>query len=301
VDSTRITVGFPLYRSRRFLDILVENIEAVSAGGADVELLISDRHLQDDTIDVLEARFRGDPRFRFLRATDGIDWVAHFNLIMREARGAYVVIMGHDDTYSPGYVATLADALDRTPEAVLAYGRVEQLSLDGYLPTMPFTPPPVANTDPWSMRASLRMLTTWQLWFAFRGMVRRDVVTAQSLYIRPTRQNMRADIYWVFALSLYGRLAFVPDCHCLKRFHRSSGGAGWTHGGRQALDACRVLRSYLLDHARSRADRVLAACVLYPWCLVQPLLPRGAAKRLMRALERRRAAARPASRTAAPS
>jgi hypothetical protein len=129
------------------------------------------------------------------------------------------------------------------------------------------------------------MLTLWQLWFAFRGMVRREVVERSNLYIRQTRLNVRADIYWVFALSLRGRLLFVPSCWCTKRFYRSSTGAAWRFDFGQSLDACRVLRSYLNDFARSRRDAVVGQLVVYPWCVAQALLPAGAARRLLHIYE----------------
>ena len=42
-----VSVGFPLYRSRRFLDNIVENLEAIDY--PNLEMLVSDRHLHDDT------------------------------------------------------------------------------------------------------------------------------------------------------------------------------------------------------------------------------------------------------------
>jgi GT2 family glycosyltransferase len=274
-----VSVGFPLYRSNRFLHTIVENIEAI--GDENVEIVISDRHLADDAIDTLEARFGSDPRCRFLRGTDALNWVEHFNLLFREARGKYAVLMFHDDSYPANYVGDLARALEARPDAALAFGRVDQISLDGFLPTLPFTPPPFSAADAWSLTTSLRALTVWQLWFAFRGMVRRDLVVGSDLYIRQTYRNIRADIYWVFALSLLGPLIFVPSCHCVKRFYRSSTAADWRFDLRQSLNACRVLRSYLNDFAGSRRDALVGQLVLYPWCIVQALLPAGTARRLL--------------------
>jgi glycosyltransferase involved in cell wall biosynthesis len=297
-----VSVGIPLHRSRRFLETIVENLEAI--GYPNVEIIISDRHLLDDTIAILQRRFGTDPRFRFLRATDGLNWVEHYNLLLRESRGSYAVVMPHDDSYPPSYVTELVAALESHPEAVLAFGRVEQVSIDGFLPTLPFSPPPFSPDADWSIRDSLRMLTVWQLWFAFRGMVRKDVIEQSNLFIRPTHRNIRADIYWVFGLSLKGRLEFVPSCSCTKRFYRSSTGADWRFDLRQSLDACRVLRSYLNDFARSRMDAMLGQLVVFPWCLVQALLPAGAARRLLSAYQTRvavTAAGRlPAGQRAAP-
>ena len=287
-----VSVGVPLYASNRFLKIIVENIQSIAY--PNIEVIFSDRHLLDDALERLKQRFGSDGRCRFLEGTDELSWVEHFNLLLRESKGKYAVVMPHDDSYPPHYVGDLAAALERRPEAVLAFGRVEQLSLDGFLPTLPFSPPPVDPTRPWSLSDALRLLTMWQLWLAFRGMVRCSIVRRSNLYLRPTYRNIRADIYWVFGLLLRGPLEFVPSCWCTKRFHQSSTGAVWRFDLRQSLDACRVLSSYLRDLAPSRLDALAGRIVVCPWCVVQALLPRGTARRLLdfyetRVVRRRRA------------
>jgi len=273
-----VSVGIPLYRSRRFLEIIVDNIEAIAY--PNVEIIVSDQHLLDDTTDVLKRRFGGDARVRFLEGRTGPTWVENFNLLLRQATGKYFLWMAHDDSYSTNYIGDLVAALEDHPDAVLAFGRVDQVSLDGFLPTFPFSPPPVSPREPWSLACSLRVLTLWQLWIAFRGLARRDVVEQSNLYIRQTHRNIRADICWVFGLSLKGRLLFVPTCQCTKRFYRSSAGANWRFGIRQSLDAFRVLRSYLNDFAPSRRDAVVGQLVVFLWCVSQGFLPTKLARQL---------------------
>jgi glycosyltransferase involved in cell wall biosynthesis len=287
VERPLVSVGIPLCRSRRFLDVIVGNLEAIAYGN--VEVIVSDRHGDDDTLEVLRCRFGADRRFRFLAATDGLNWVEHYNLLLRAARGRYAVLFPHDDSYPASYIGELVTALEARPDAVLAFGGVERLSLEGFLPVPPFSPPPMPPRSGWALGASLRMLTLWQLWIAFRGMVRCDVVRRSNLYLRETRGNVRADIYWVFALSLRGRLLYVPSCTCTRRFHRTSTGAGWRYGLAESLNACRVLRSYLNDFAPSRRDALIGQMVVIPWCLVQPWLPRGTGRRVLALYARRRA------------
>jgi glycosyltransferase involved in cell wall biosynthesis len=270
-----VSVGFPLYRSLQFVEIVVRNIEAIQY--PNVEFIVSDRHQLDDALVLLKQKYGADPRFRFLAGTDQLSWVEHFNLILRHCRGKYALWMGHDDSYPSNYIPDLVAELEANPDAALAFGGVEQISLDGFLPTFPFVPPPIRAGEAWSMDDSVRLLTLWHLWVAFRGVVRRGIVEESDLYIRETYGNIRADIYWVFGLSLKGRLCYVPSCYCTKRFHRSSGGANWSFGIRQSLNACRVLRSYFNDYA---AASWKARAVVYLWCLVQGVLPAGLARGL---------------------
>src|SRR5215510_3322359 len=187
-----VSVGIPLYRSRGFLEIIIQNIEAI--GYTNVEIIISDQHLLDDTLEVLRERFGSDARFRFLEGNDGLNWVENYNLLLRRSTGKYFLWMAHDDSFPSNYIGELVSALEEHPDAVLAFGRVEQISLDGFLPTFPFSPPPILPDEHWSICCSLRVLTLWQLWIAFRGVVRREVVERSDLYIRQTYRNIRADI-----------------------------------------------------------------------------------------------------------
>jgi glycosyltransferase involved in cell wall biosynthesis len=273
-----VSVGIPLYRSSRFLETIVENIESIRY--PNVEILISDRHSLDDTMDVLQQRYGADNRFRFFRETDRIGWVDNFNFLLQQAKGTYFACMPHDDSFPPAFIGELVAVLEQHQDAVLAFGRVEQLSVDGFLPTFPSSAPPISQQDPWTIGSSLRLLTLWQLWIAYRGIVRRNLVEKCGLYMRRTYRDVRADIYWVFALSLRGRLVYVPSCSYTKRFYKSSTGADWAFGVRQSLDAFRVLRSYLKDYARSGRDGLFGQVVVFPWCIVQGILPPSAARRL---------------------
>ena len=273
-----VSVGIPLYRSRRFLETIIENIESIRY--ANIEIIISDRHSLDDTLDLLRARYGSDKRFRFFKERDALDWVGNFNLLLHQSRGRYFVCMAHDDSFPSVFIGELVSALEAHPDAVFAFGKVEQVSVDGFLPTFPSTPPPISGQDNWTFGCSLRLLTLWQLWIAYRGMVRRDVVERDGLYMRHSYRNIRADVYWVFALSLRGRLCYVPSCWYTKRFYKSSTGAGWRFGIYQSLDAFRVLRSYLNDYAQSRSDARLGQCVVFLWCTVQGFLPAAIARKL---------------------
>ena len=124
-----------------------------------------------------------------------MDWVGNFNLLLHQSRGRYFVCMAHDDSFPSVFIGELVSVLEAHPDAVFAFGKVEQVSVDGFLPTFPSTPPPISGPDNWTFGCSLRLLTLWQLWIAYRGMVRRDVVERDGLYMRHSYRNIRADVY----------------------------------------------------------------------------------------------------------
>jgi glycosyltransferase involved in cell wall biosynthesis len=261
-----VSVAIPLYRSRRFVECIARNVEGID--NPSVEILISDRHQEDDAIDVLAARFAGDSRIRFLRADDRLDWVAHYNLLLKMGTGKYFLWIPHDDSYSSGYISALVDCLERHPRAVLAFGGVDVVDESGRtLWSDRHREPRVSQTAQWTLGAALRMQMFGSSWLPqFHGVFRRDVVTGAGLFIRPTTGNVEPEVYWVFAVGLLGEIRFVPSCWYRKQMHGANASIGW--GPRRAshvLDGITLPYGYLRDFARNRGDVVRALPLLFLW------------------------------------
>jgi glycosyltransferase involved in cell wall biosynthesis len=261
-----VSVAIPLYRSRRFVDCIAQNVESIDYPS--VEILISDRHHEDDAIDVLAARFAGDSRIRFLRAHDRLDWVAHYNLLLKMGTGKYFLWIPHDDSNSSGYISALVDYLERHPGTVLAFGGVDVVDDDGRtLWSDRHRKPRVSENAPWTLGAALRMLMFGSMWLPqFHGVFRRDLVTGAGLFVRPTTGSVEPELYWVFAVGLLGEVRFVPACWYRKRLHGANVSVGW--GARRAshvLDGITVPCGYLRDFASNRGDLVRALPLLLLW------------------------------------
>src|SRR5581483_8483031 len=153
------------------------------------EFLISDRHCQDDALERLQELFAADSRFRFLAATDELDWLAHYNLLLREASGDYLVWVSHDDSYSSDFVEKLVEVLEPQPDAVLAYARTERISISGDpIPSKPAKILRAAMVP--SPLAAYRVALSRNL--PFHGLFRRKWLLDRQLWIRPTIHNVGA-------------------------------------------------------------------------------------------------------------
>jgi glycosyltransferase involved in cell wall biosynthesis len=266
VAAPLVTVAISLYRSRPFVDRIARNIESLDYPS--VEILISDRHMDDDAIELLGARFAGDPRIRFLRANDGIGWVEHYNLLLRAATGSYVLWMPHDDEYSPGYIAALVECLERFPDTVLAFGGVEVEDETGTAVWREGAHAPAIPVDgPWGPGAALGMMMLGGRWLPhFHGLFRRAPVVEAGLFVRPTADNVEADVYWVFGIGLLGRIRFVSGCSYRKHLHGANVSLGW---GRRRLrhvrDSVTVPWGYIRDLARDNRDVLRAIPLLFAW------------------------------------
>lgn len=255
----------PLYRSAQFLPIVTDTLRGFAY--PNLEFLISDRHCQDDAIERLQDLFAADSRFRFLAARDELDWVAHYNLLLSEASGDYFIWVSHDDSYSTDFVEKLVGVLQAQADAVGAYARAERIGMTGEpihhitakIPGAPMAPGPLT---------AYRVALSGGL--QFHGLFRRKWLLERELWIRPTIQNIAADVLWIFTVAMLGKTVYVNDCVFRKRYYSTS-----THQGSRAImrghhiwNFARVARSYAEDYVSSRAQRLFAMSIIYAACSV---------------------------------
>jgi GT2 family glycosyltransferase len=244
----------------------VENIASIDY--PNVEIIVSDRHCDDEALDVLERTRGADARISFLRGAERLDWVAHYNFLLAAGKGKYFLWMPHDDHYPSGYITALVEALESDSAAVLAYGVMESETEAG-LRCVSLQLRIQPNKDGrWSAREAGRLMARGnEPGVAFRGVFRRDVVIRHGLFIRATAGLVMADVYWLFALGLLGRFRFVPQCICRKRYRRGSAHAQWRYDFRAKLEGLLVAWSYLGDQCASHWDRVYLMAVFSLWTL----------------------------------
>ena len=280
----------PLYRSMRYLDVITRNIEAVDY--ANVEIILSDRHGFDDTLEKVAQRFPGDRRLRFIAATDNIGWVDNYNVLLKEALGDYFFWVSHDDLYPTSYIPELVSCLEAEPDVLIAYPRPIMVDVD----ERPIAWQPEAELllrpgEPWSSRVALRQLM-FRPALPMKGMLRRTPIVNAGLYLRSPLDTILADVYWVFATGLLGRPRFVPSAHLLRRVDPTSTSAHWTLGVSHVWSGHAVLCSYIRDFAPSLGGAAEAMAVVTAWSMARavavaaerwpvPLRGRGLARKLL--------------------
>ena len=277
----RVTVAIPLHRSAPFVDVVSANIDRIA--GDDVEILVSDRTLCDDALEVLRDRHGHDPRISFLCGTDDPGWVNHYNALLRRAHGGYFMWMPHDDDFPADYVSRLGATLDAHADALLAFGGLRVIDVDGnpvevsYLPELPIALGRMSRAD-----EAIALLHRWNLGIAFRGLCRRDELLRRRLTIRHTRGDVDADAYWVLAVVCAGPVVFDPECSVNKRLVPGSGSADWPQQRKSALGQFQLipLIARYLAAARvplRRSTRIL--CFVTPWAVQRALVRTPIARR----------------------
>lgn len=121
--SVRVSAVLPNYNDARLLP------EAIRSLGAQTrpfdEIVVIDDGSTDDSVAVIEALARQEPRLRLVRHPVNQGAVAALNTGLREARGDYVHFGGSDDRFHPRLVEVTAALLDAHPQAALACGEVQ--------------------------------------------------------------------------------------------------------------------------------------------------------------------------------
>ena len=280
----------PLYRSMRYFDVITRNIEAIDY--PNVEIILSDRHGLDDTLEKISARFPGDKRLRFIAATDQISWAENFNVLLKAALGEYLVFMSHDDLYPAGFIQELVSCLEAEPDVLSAYPRCVLVDAD-YQPRAYQLEPELLLRpgEQWSARVALRQLIFREP-VAIKGMFRRKSIVNAGLYLRSPLDTVLADVCWVFALGLLGRPRFVPSARVLKCVSPTSASAPWKVEWRHVWSAHVVLCSYIRDFAPDLRSAAEAMAVVSAWSTSRvvafapeswpvPLRGRGLARKLL--------------------
>lgn len=271
MSSPRTSVVIPLYRSSRFVSSISANIRAMPEH---VEILVSDRHLLDDAVEMLSDVFHSDKRVKVLRSSDQLDWVRHADFLLHTAQGTYWQYLPHDDISPPGAVEDLIQALDENPKAVLAYGATLAIDSHGrHLPERDQRPTPQENLNgEFPLDATLDLFWKGYHPGSFKGLVRRDVILRRGAGIRPTPQLAYSERAWLFALNLIGPFVQLPRTTLIKRYvEGSASNGGWTASRVTIRDVTEVmcayadrlisdptLRAYALRELRARRDERLS-------------------------------------------
>ncbi|MBI1293536.1 glycosyltransferase [bacterium] len=268
-----VTVAIPLFFSRRFLEIVIQNIETIHY--PNLHFIVSDRHGGDDTLTLLRTHFQDDPRISFVEHLDQCNWVCHYNDLVQQAKGKYFAWMPHDDSYAPDYIMRLVEFLEAHPDVILAFGEMHRITLDGtdisnhgWLEHWKS----LTEDNSWSTQQAVKLHLKWTLAYGFRGLFRLQPIQEKRLYIRDTYQTIGADGLWMFGIALTGRIGYAPHCHCWKRIYNDSTHAPWREKKRQhrfRWSWLWISLLYLMNSTITLREKFLAGLTLVGWNLLQ--------------------------------
>lgn len=135
-ELPQVTLGLPVRNGAALLDKAIT--AALAQDYPHITLLISDNCSTDATPDICARHAAADPRIRYHRQTRDLGAIGNFEWLARQADGEYFMWVAHDDTRAPDCVSQLVAGLSAQPAAIIAYGDVEEIALDGSRRMIPF-------------------------------------------------------------------------------------------------------------------------------------------------------------------
>lgn len=253
-----LTLLFPLYRSGAFKENLMAHFERLTS--PDIRIIVSDRHCYDDTLEVLKQQYGADPRFCFLSANDGINWVKHYNFLIDNVTGKYFSLVPHDDLYEPEYFEVLVNELEKKPSAVMAFSKMNVAGDNDWIPDYSIFRD--HYEFPFSAEQYMRFLYSNIIGVAFRGVFRTSTVQQQKLYIKENENvTMYQDYYWIFALLERGDFIYTEKTFCTKFFRKDGASGKWDYN--KFFKKNKSARQVLYEYTFSSSLPILTKLSIY--------------------------------------
>jgi GT2 family glycosyltransferase len=96
------------------------------------ELILVDDHSSDpEILPILEASEQSDPRIRVIKRTENGGISAASNDAVSAAKGEFIALLDHDDLLSSHALQTMAEAIERNPEADFLYSDEDRVTERG--------------------------------------------------------------------------------------------------------------------------------------------------------------------------
>jgi len=207
----KVSIGLPVYNGECFLDATLESLLAQTFD--DFELIISDNASTDRTGEIAQRFVARDARVRYHRNSRNLGHAANYNGLARMADGDFFKWATADDVCRPKFLECCIAALERSPDAVLAYPRTQFIDqtdnpLDIQDPGFPLYWP--RAVDRWSFVVAAEHWVN-----AILGVIRRSSLLRTGFL--PSYRG--GDYVLLGELSLLGRFIEVPDVLFLRRIH----------------------------------------------------------------------------------
>ena len=201
-SSPLVTIGIPTRNRAKTLQLALES--AMQQTYEEIEIVVSDNASSDDTPKILQRATVQDKRVRVIQQSVPLTMLRNFEATWREGRGDFFIWLADDDLLSDNFVEGAVTALERRPDAVLAFGEQEWF----YVSMGVETAVGFAYYD-YSTRRSRRWKRLWkdrQGGYEMKGLFRREVLSGYSWYDHTVSPDWPLLTY----LMLVGEVIRVP-------------------------------------------------------------------------------------------
>ncbi len=207
-SDPKVVACIPAYNAEPFISGTLQSLKDQSY--PNFQVLISDDYSTDNTTGVIMRSVQDEDRFTLIEQKKNIGWIDNVNFLMKKAveMGEYVCIVPHDDQLDPDYITKLALALERNPQAVLAFCDIRNSNFQNRNTTdngnTVLTYEEVEGIKDGRERTKKIIDREGDWWIAYRGVTRSEAVKK----IIPLRKNIFGsnefvlDWIWLIRLSI---------------------------------------------------------------------------------------------------
>lgn len=203
-----VTIGIPAYNEERFIESTVR-----SAMHQCETLLVSDNASTDDSYVITKALCDQNPVATCIRQEKNIGALENFKFLLQQAGTPYFMWLGSHDLIPDGYVEKLKQALVDDPDAVMAYGASEHITVDGLKENRyDYFYSPLLAHDAATMRIMglIEHLTICSL---IHGVFRTEFL--KNAWI--DEKCLGVDHVLLTKAALKGKFLYVPETHLIRR------------------------------------------------------------------------------------
>lgn len=262
-----VTALLPAWQSADFIQATLDSLSAQTY--EHFQVIISVDLCEDETYAVCSQHAAQDPRFRVVQQTRRMGYVGNCNALLDLADSDYAMLTFHDDQLAPDYISRLVEALDTSPEAVMAYSDLLLTYEDGRKEEMAFTGLE-GLSDP-AQRGARMLKPVHGWWLPNRGLFR----LAQARRINGLKAHaageFSTDWPWMFHMSLLGEFVRVPQMLCYKNFMTGSLSRGWNYTTAQWAAVRAACMRELGNSPLPAKDRIILSLVSFFWGSTRPL------------------------------
>jgi glycosyltransferase involved in cell wall biosynthesis len=207
----RLTIGLPVHNGERYLEVALDSLLAQEF--RDFSLIISDNASTDETPRIC-ARYCGrDQRIRYVRQSRNIGCAANHRFVFEQCSSELFKWASCDDVYAPDLLQRCIEALDASPDAVLAHSWTAMVSEDSSVDARRLDYG--LATDSYDAAERFRSLLFDDGGDDDYGVMRADVLRRTPLH----GSYHRAERALVAELALLGRFVHVHDWLYFRRDH----------------------------------------------------------------------------------
>jgi glycosyltransferase involved in cell wall biosynthesis len=207
-----VSVGLPVFNGQRFLRACLDSLLAQEYG--DFEFIVSDNASTDETPAIVQEYAARDRRIRFERAAENRGAAWNHRRVLELSRSTYFKWCGADDLVHPRFLTACVAALDRNPDAILAYPKT--IVIDEAGATVGRTIERLAVDSPDAVERFASLMSAYSVTHnPYYGLMRRE----HMLRARPLGEFLGHDRCFLGQLALLGPFVEIPEYLMYRRQH----------------------------------------------------------------------------------